>query len=176
MNETPFPRIGAAVIATDQRGRILLGKRAKPGNWHDYWVLPGGQIKPFETMQDAAIREFREETGLGLRTWDKANPAINYLGSQWRTYEIIALNEHRIIVFYEARIADDKALRAGGDLSKVAWFWPHEMTLGQERANGPQRGKLSVTPLIREVLADYTGCIFLRPDAVKLNAQMKHQP
>jgi 8-oxo-dGTP pyrophosphatase MutT (NUDIX family) len=44
----------------DERGRILLGKRADVG----VWTLPGGIIDPAEQPADAAVREVYEETGV----------------------------------------------------------------------------------------------------------------
>ncbi|HZG73195.1 MAG TPA: 8-oxo-dGTP diphosphatase [Chondromyces sp.] len=44
-------------------GKILLLQKPRR-NW---WVAPGGKMEPGESIRDAAIREFREETGIYLR-------------------------------------------------------------------------------------------------------------
>lgn len=55
-------RVGAGVIITDDRGWILLEKRSDSG----IWGLPGGRIEPGESIQESAIREVKEETGLNV--------------------------------------------------------------------------------------------------------------
>lgn len=60
---------GAAVIVQD--GKILLIHRIKPGR--DYFVLPGGGVEEGETVEEATVREVKEETSLdavlGRRLW-----------------------------------------------------------------------------------------------------------
>ncbi|WP_017813184.1 NUDIX domain-containing protein [Paenibacillus shenyangensis] len=52
---------GGAIIR-DDHNRILWQKR---GDSHD-WGLPGGGMKPGETIEETMIREVREETGLDV--------------------------------------------------------------------------------------------------------------
>ncbi|TDC69636.1 NUDIX domain-containing protein [Micromonospora sp. KC606] len=53
---------GAAAIVTDEHGRILLQRRTDSGNWS----LPGGAMDIGETLQQCAVREVKEETGLDI--------------------------------------------------------------------------------------------------------------
>lgn len=57
---------GAAAIVTDQHGRVLLQRRTDSGNWS----LPGGAMDIGETLQQCAIREVKEETGLDIEITD----------------------------------------------------------------------------------------------------------
>jgi 8-oxo-dGTP pyrophosphatase MutT (NUDIX family) len=56
-------RLGVAVIIRDDGGKILLERRSDCG----WWGLPGGRIEPGESVEQAAIREVHEETGLAVR-------------------------------------------------------------------------------------------------------------
>ncbi|MEU5943162.1 NUDIX domain-containing protein [Micromonospora sp. NPDC047548] len=53
---------GAAAIVTDEHGRVLLQRRTDSGNWS----LPGGAMDIGETLQQCAVREVKEETGLDI--------------------------------------------------------------------------------------------------------------
>jgi 8-oxo-dGTP diphosphatase len=60
------PKLAVGTIIADDRGRIVLVKRAiEPG--YGKWVFPGGYVDRGEAVQVAAVREAREETGLEVR-------------------------------------------------------------------------------------------------------------
>ena len=56
-----IPCVGAVVF--DERGRLLLVKRANPPA-QGKWSLPGGRQEPDESPEEGVVREVREETGL----------------------------------------------------------------------------------------------------------------
>jgi 8-oxo-dGTP diphosphatase len=55
-------RLSAGVLI-EQGGRLLLVRHRK-ADAYDFWVAPGGGVQGTESLQAAARREAREETGL----------------------------------------------------------------------------------------------------------------
>jgi 8-oxo-dGTP diphosphatase len=54
-------RLGSYAVIVDERDRVLLAlwnEAAEP-----MWTLPGGGVELQETVEEAAVREVREETG-----------------------------------------------------------------------------------------------------------------
>jgi ADP-ribose pyrophosphatase YjhB (NUDIX family) len=58
----PLVLVSAGVLAFNARGWLLLHRRTDDGNWD----MPGGCLEPGETLEEAARRDVREETGLAL--------------------------------------------------------------------------------------------------------------
>jgi 8-oxo-dGTP diphosphatase len=125
-----LPRVGSAVIVRDEANRILLGKRNKDPQ-RGSWILPGGKIRAFESIAEAAARELEEETGLEIE-----------VQKQFQVYEIVdPPNEHRIVIYSWARVRGG-CLRAADDVSEVKFVSFEEL------------GDLPLTPLVRRVLQD----------------------
>ena len=60
-----YPRVTVdAIIMEDEK--ILLVQRGNPP-FKDHWALPGGFIELAERVEDAVIREIKEETNLDIR-------------------------------------------------------------------------------------------------------------
>lgn len=58
-------RISAGTIV-EHEGRVLLVRHRKERQY-DFWVAPGGGVQGDESLEAAATREAREETGLDVR-------------------------------------------------------------------------------------------------------------
>ena len=56
-------RLGCSAAIFDERGRILLTRRAD----NNQWCLPSGGMEPGESAAEACEREVLEETGLSVR-------------------------------------------------------------------------------------------------------------
>ncbi|MEM9603894.1 MAG: CoA pyrophosphatase [Pseudomonadota bacterium] len=62
----------AVVVVTDPEPAVLLTRRAATLNRHaGQFALPGGRLDPGETVDQAAVREVREELGLSLSDGDR---------------------------------------------------------------------------------------------------------
>ncbi len=57
-------KIRSAVILIKNES-ILLAKHSKKNR--DYWVIPGGTAEEGETIEETAVREIMEETGLKVK-------------------------------------------------------------------------------------------------------------
>jgi 8-oxo-dGTP diphosphatase len=53
--------VSAATIVLNERNEILLIKGPRRG-----WEMPGGQVEEGESLEDAAIRETKEESGIEI--------------------------------------------------------------------------------------------------------------
>jgi ADP-ribose pyrophosphatase YjhB (NUDIX family) len=73
-------------IVTDSEGRILLVHRVDNG----LWTLPGGGMELGESIEDCAVREVKEETGLEVeitalvRIYTNPNHVIEYTDGEVR--------------------------------------------------------------------------------------------
>ena len=59
------PRVAVGTVVIHDH-RVLLIRRRDPPN-EGQWAIPGGSVRLGETLQEAAERELREETGVCVR-------------------------------------------------------------------------------------------------------------
>jgi len=52
------------LIVSNENGEILFLRRARTAYGEGGWCLPGGKVDYFETVEEAALKELREETAL----------------------------------------------------------------------------------------------------------------
>lgn len=105
------PKLAADVLVEDEAGRVLLIRRR---NAPIGWAIPGGFVDVGETLEEAARREMREETGLDVE-----------LISQFHTYSDPARDprHHTVTVVFHGRRADPAAAPAAGDDALEARFF-----------------------------------------------------
>jgi ADP-ribose pyrophosphatase YjhB (NUDIX family) len=106
--QNPLPVAGSVVA--DARREVLMVRRARePGR--DLWCLPVGFAELGESIQEAAVRELREETGLvgePLRLLDVGSFESDFYGDM-------------LFVTFEMRVLAGEP-RAGDDAAEVRFF------------------------------------------------------
>jgi 8-oxo-dGTP diphosphatase len=143
-------------IRDDQLTVVLIRRAEDP--YRGRLALPGGFVRPDESLDAAAARELREETGLVLGEFrEVAGQRSQAHLEQLKTYGDPGRDPrlHVVTVAYLALAPQLPALRAGGDAAAATWLpvnvagsglaFDHDVILadGLERA----RSKLEYTPL-----------------------------
>lgn len=111
---------GVSAVIRDERGRVLLERRADDGRWG----LPAGSIDPGESPADAIVREVWEETRLRVRPTRilavLGGPACRH------RYPNGDECEFTTIVFACAREQGEPHAK-DGESTELSWFAPEEM-------------------------------------------------
>ncbi len=59
--------VAVAVAVVEHEGRVLIGQRPPGAFLAGFWEFPGGKVSAGETIEEAAVRECREETRVEIR-------------------------------------------------------------------------------------------------------------
>ena len=98
------PSVGAAVVIVEQ-DRLLVGRRRSGG-----WCIPCGHVELDEAVEQAAVREMVEETGLKVSIQGVCAVKSNFHD----------LDRQTVGIWFHGR-RDGGSLRAGGDLVEVTF-------------------------------------------------------
>ena len=156
MAEAQHPRVAAdvAVFAFLDGAMNVLLVRRRYEPYESYWALPGGLLEPDETLEEAAERELREETGVTdtymeqLATFSQVDrdprgrvrlrPGSDAREAAWRPLEallretdegsVLAFDHDRILAYARQRLAYKL------EYQNVAWsLLPETFTLSELR-------------------------------------------
>jgi NAD+ diphosphatase len=117
-----FPRLSPAIIVLVERGHKLLLARSRhflPGM---YSVL-AGFVEPGETLEEAVVREVKEEVGLTVRD-------IQYFGSQPWPFP------HSLMIGFTATYAGGEIILDDAEIEDAGWFTVDDLP--------PLPGKISI--------------------------------
>ena len=95
--------------------RVLLVRRARPP-LAALWSFPGGVVEIGERLDEAAIREVREETGLAV----EIGPVVDH-AEVIRRDAAGRVERHYVIVVFAGRQVAGTA-RAGDDADAIGWI------------------------------------------------------
>ncbi|WP_042703851.1 NUDIX hydrolase [Azospirillum sp. B506] len=115
-----FRPIAAAIAAVFRDGNILLVRRANPPD-AGRWGFPGGKIEPGETIETAAVRELREETGIDAEAL-RVFTAVDAFDHD----EHGRLRQHFILVAVLCKWRAGQPI-AGDDALEAKWFGLDEL-------------------------------------------------
>ncbi len=105
----PSIPLGLSLMVPVHDGRVLLVHNS----WRQEWELPGGQLDAGETARDAAVREFREETGTEAGEVSFVGVGTVQLGHE-RRIEYVA-----VFATHLDRVDD---FEANDEVDRLAWW------------------------------------------------------
>lgn len=103
-----FPRLAPAIIVLVERGNQLLLARSRHFMPGMYSVL-AGFVEPGESLEEAVIREIREEVGIEVKD-------ITYFSSQPWPFP------HSLMIGFTARYAGGEISLNDGEIENASWF------------------------------------------------------
>jgi len=118
--EYPRPALCVDIIVLlktlNQTFILLIQRKHQP--FQNCWALPGGFIEMNETLEQSALRELNEETGIKINSLTQfatyGNPGRDPRG---RTVSVV----------YYTLLVKKIEVKAGDDASKAKWFSISEM-------------------------------------------------
>ena len=136
----PLCTVGALVV--NPNAEVLIVRTTK---WRGTWGVPGGKLDWGESLQEALLREFREEVALDLQQVRFALLQEAILDSQFH------VPAHFVLVNYYAFSASTQVVP---NEEIVEWVWlPPEQALGSPLNNFTER--LVSDCIERNIVADY---------------------
>jgi len=114
----PAVTVDMLVFKTDKGRTQLLLIRRNRNPFQGFWAIPGGFMDMDETLEMAAQRELKEETGLQ-----------DIVLEQLKAYSAINRDpRHRTIsVAFTGFLTDNQSVKAGDDAQNAQWFPIHNL-------------------------------------------------
>ena len=114
MTEQQFPEPTVGVFIFNQKGEILLLESHK---WPGAYVVPGGHVELGERLEETAVRETKEETGLDI--YD-----LEFINFQQFIYDPAFWKQRHFIFFDFAAKTNDTDVMLNDEAQAYIWIEP----------------------------------------------------
>lgn len=111
----PRPSLTADVLAVNEQEELLLVERGGDP-YRGCWALPGGFMEMDETLEECAVRELHEETGIAIST-----ASLQLVGVFSRVDR--DPRGRTVTAAYAVKVESNIATQAGDDAAALRW-WP----------------------------------------------------
>lgn len=90
-------KVAIGVVEND--GEFLIMRRSEENSSSGKWTFPGGKIEEDEALEEAVVREMKEETGLEVEVKRSGDTYLNEgeLGI-WKIYPFLLKSDSREVV------------------------------------------------------------------------------
>lgn len=110
--EYEYPRVGVAVIIEKDNKVLLIKRKNSTGN--GTWSFPGGKMEKYETIENTAIREAKEEVDLDIFNLKRDNKITNNI---WEKEE-----QHYITFYIRCDFNGIPKIIEEDKCSDINWF------------------------------------------------------
>ena len=114
MTEQQFPEPTVGIFIFNPAGEILLLESHK---WPRAYVVPGGHVELGERLEEAAVREAKEETGLDV--YD-----LKFINFQQFIYDPAFWKRRHFIFFDFAAKTEETDVELNDEAQKYIWVRP----------------------------------------------------
>ncbi len=118
-----YQNSAAAVVGVvEHQGRLVLARRARAPQ-QGLWSMPGGFVNDRESLEEAMVREAREEIGVEVKI-------VGYLGSTWNEYPFGGVTYLSTDALFHCRLDHLAGLTAGDEVTEIALLAPQDIDAG----------------------------------------------
>ena len=114
----PIVGVGAIIIENEN---VLIVRRGQPPKM-GAWSIPGGGVHLGEDLEEACIREVKEETGLDVEILSEGRVLNRITRDEWERIQF-----HYVLIDFVCRPVGG-ALQAASDISEARWVPLNEVS------------------------------------------------
>lgn len=115
--------LGAAAVVENEKGEWLVVKKTY-GGLKGLWSLPAGFVDDNETIDEAAVREVKEETGVDTQVCELIGFRTGVLK--------YGVSDHLAIFAATPKEANPTLCQCEREIAEVAWLPRHELQKGND--------------------------------------------
>jgi len=145
-NKNKQPRICVGAFIFNDKEELFMMKSAK---WQNQYMIPGGGVKTDEVLEEALIREIKEETKMDIENikflsiYDGSHLGSEYTGD----------SGHLVFINYKAKFKGKSKIKLNKEASAYKWRSVEEWL--NEKSLQPDIKKVITATILKEAQSEY---------------------